>query len=300
MIKFKIINCDNYIYISDTRYEGSYSSYTLDVYLFDGLKVENTNKKGWYKLNKIPTKVEQKQSNQNINIRYELKNGYPVSELTPKIITKEMYNSENFEAIIGMYEYKYDILEGGYEEIEFEINTIYSRKDFEFIPNKFNASVDLLTQIEYPEEAYQDRPCSLNSKQMFDIIKNYVKENINTTYAKITSDYNFHFEVKKTIQLSNPYSKTVDANNSWMNKRKKPKWVEHMISEKTVSVLNIKNESNATSYGDNCVVAPTLTGKNFIDLQNKVELYLNELMKLINKKYKECPHCQGWGITEEE
>ena len=46
------------------------------------------------------------------------------------------------------------------------------------------------------------------------IIRNYVKANIDTSVATITSDYEFHFEVKKIIPLADPYNILVDKNNS--------------------------------------------------------------------------------------
>lgn len=296
MLELKVIDGKNYIYIAN---KDSWES-NLNEYLFDNKKPEKTNKRNWYRLSKIPTTVSQKQQDKRINERYELKKGYKPTELMPQIITKEMYKTDEFEEVIGLYTYKYDTVPGGYENVDFNIDTIYSREDFEFVPNEYGASTDLLTQIEYPEEAYQDRPCRLDSEQMLKMIRNYVKANIDTTVAQITSDYDFHFEVVKRIQLADPYNILVDQNNSWLNKRRKPKWINKMISEKKATIINFKDKNSSSDYGKDCVVAPTITGENYKDLQNKVEKYLEELMKQINKKYCECPNCKGWGIVEEE
>ncbi len=136
---------------------------------------------------------------------------------------------------------------------------------------------------------------------MLQIIRSYVKANIDTNVADITSDYDFHFEVKKKIALANPYNILIDTNNTLFSKRKrKPQWVNKMISQKTETIINFKNSLTSTDYGKDCVVAPLIVGENYIDLQNKVEKYLSELIKQINKKYCECPTCKGWGIVEEE
>jgi len=169
--KFNVIDCENYIYISKTdRY-----CWGMSDLLFDGKAAESTNKDKWCRLSKIPTEILKKKPDERINKRYELKAGYQPTELMPSVITMEMYNSDEYEDVIGLYTLKYDTKEGGYEPIEFEISTIYKRRDFEFVPNKYNAEVDLITQIECPEEAYQDMPCKLTSGQMFTIIRNYVK-----------------------------------------------------------------------------------------------------------------------------
>ncbi|NSK75318.1 hypothetical protein [Blautia massiliensis (ex Durand et al. 2017)] len=297
LLKLKVINCKNYIYIADEDY---YGVTDLTRYLFDGEVPEKTNKDRWFKLNSIPKVVAAKQEDKRINVRYELKAGYTATELMPQIITQEMEQSEEYDEVIGLYNYKYDTIPGEYEPIEFEIKEIYSRENFEFVPNKYNAKTDLLTQIEYPEEAYQDKPCKLDCDEMLKIIRNYVKANIDTNVADITSDYDFHFEVKKKIALADPYNILIDTNNNLFSKRKrKPKWVNRMISHKTETIIDFKN-STSTDFGKDCVKAPSIIGENYQDLQNKVEKFLTELMSQINKKYCECPTCKGWGIVEGE
>ena len=216
----------------------------------------------------------------------------------PKVILKEQ--TDEYEEVIGLYTYKYDSVPGGYEVIEFNIERIYEREDFVFVPNKYNAETDLITQIEYPEEVYQDKPCRIGSEHMLKIIREYVKRNIDTSVASIKSDYDFHFEVVKKIPLADPYTIQVDTNNSIMNKRRKPKWVDRLISTKEATIINFKDKPSSSNYGKDCVIAPSITGENYTDLQNKVDKYLSELMQQINKKYCECPTCKGWGIVEEE
>jgi len=215
----------------------------------------------------------------------------------PSIITYEQYTTDDYSEIIGLYDLIYDEVDGGYEDIEFKITTIYKKEDFEFVPKKYNTEVSLITQLEYPEELWQEKPCKVTSQEMYAIIRNYVKANIDGKVAQVASDYDFHFEVCKQIGLANPYSKMVDTNNSWMNKRRKPKWVSKMISDKKEVILNLKRKPSDSDYGGSSL-APEITGKNQLDLQANVERYLNELMTTINKKYCECPHCQGWGIVE--
>ena len=102
--KFKVIDCENYIYIAR---EDRYCS-GMGNYLFDGQTAETTNKDKWYKLSKIPTEVLEKKPDERVNKRYELKAGYQPTELMPSVITMEMYESEEYEDVIGLYTLKYD------------------------------------------------------------------------------------------------------------------------------------------------------------------------------------------------
>lgn len=70
LLKLKVINCKNYIYIADEDY---YGVTDLTRYLFDGEVPEKTNKDRWFKLNSIPKVVAAKQEDKRINVRYELK-----------------------------------------------------------------------------------------------------------------------------------------------------------------------------------------------------------------------------------
>lgn len=295
ILKFEIINCVNYIYIK--KENENYSSY-INSLLFDGVKAQNTNKSNWFKLDKIPSKIEKIKPKVKKNIRWELKEGYSESELMPKIISKSEYDLEEYEAIIGCYNYMYDEIDDGYEEIEFILNTIYTREDFNFIKNEYNAKVSTLTEIEQPSDLYQEFPCKLNRSQMMDIIRTHVKNNIDRNFAEITSDYGFHFEVKKKISLYEPYSKMVDSNASWRNSRRKPKWVEKIISTKSETIINLTDGSSSNDYKADYV--PELVGENCEDLKIKLNKYLDDLMKIINTPYCECPHCQGWGLIKKE
>ena len=291
MVEFNIIDCKNYIYI--THANGYW--HNIDYYLFDGKVAEPTNNEDWFRLDKIPTSVSKKVDDKYTNQRYELKAGYTPNSMMPQSIP--LNQEEEYKEVLGLYTYKYDLVSGGYEEIEFSIKKIYEREDFTFIPNKYDADTDLITQIEYPEVAYQDKPCRIDSFHMLRIIRQYVKEHIDTSVASIASDYDFHFKVVKKIALSNPYSIKVDTNNSIMNKRRKPRWVDKMISTKEVTIIEFQDKP---SRDYDSMVAPSIVGKNYKDLQDKIENYLSDLMTQINKKYCECPTCKGWGIVEEE
>ena len=294
--KFNVIQCKDYIYITGENTRSGYSSSNIEYLLFDGEKAEKTYKSNWFKLKQIPTLVQKKLPSIQTNVRFELKSGYIPNDLMPKVINlSTLYDSE-YEEVSGLYERKYDTEEAGYEDIPFETEVIYKKDDFEWIKAKYNSIPSLLSQIEFHPDILQEFPQVVSSEDMYSIIRNYVKANINNLVAKITSDYDFHFEVKRKILIAEPYTRNVDLNSG--NKRKKPNWVTHNINTKEVTILNIKRKSNDTSYGENCMLAPTIRGDSYVDLENKILEYLESLMREVNKQFEECPHCKGWGVIE--
>ena len=51
-----------------------------------------------------------------------------------------------------------------------------------------------------PEFCIHERPCKLTSKkQMYSIVRNWIKTNINPKCAEITNDYDFCFTVKRKL-----------------------------------------------------------------------------------------------------
>lgn len=283
-----VIDCINYVYIKKQERYGAY----LTQYKFDGVEPVETNKDYWYRLDKIPKKITRLRPKERINQRYELKQGFVATELMPQTLEYH-YDADMYEDIINLYNLRYDEVDGGIEDVKFSINEIYKRENYEFISNTYDASVDLLTQIEFPIEAHQDKPCKLDSQQVFNLIVKHVKANIDTRVAQITSDYKFHFEVERIIDLDKSFEQRYDSSGY---KARKPKWTTRLISTKKVSILNIKNELRAQDYGSNCVVPNPIIGENYEDLNNKVTNFLDKLIQEINVKYCECPNCKGWGV----
>jgi hypothetical protein len=296
--EFKVIQCKDHIYISEKGASKGYYGSNIPSLLFDGVAPEKTYKDNWFKLSKIPEKVEKKLPDERINIRYELKEGYTPSDLMPQIINlTSLYDSE-YEEVSGLYQQKYDVKDGGFEEIEFSIEVIYKKDDFEWIKVQYASNPDLISGIEFHPDLLQEAPCKISSEEMYGVIRNYVKTNINPLVAKVTSDYDFHFEVKKSVAIAEPYSYSLDLNSG--KKRSRPNWVQKWVSTKEVTILNLKRRSSDSNYGNDCVIAPTFFGKNQLDLEDRVNTYLKDLIDTINKEYIECPHCKGWGVIEKE
>ena len=143
-LKFDVIELPNVSYIKTSR--ESYSSLKADNYIINGEKPESTHKADWFSIKgKIET-VQKLGSPTRINHRYELKSGYPVSDLTPQTITGS-YLPDEYENVAGLYTLQYDTVPAELEDYEFEINVVAQRnKDFSFPKSPLLKAKRKLTQ----------------------------------------------------------------------------------------------------------------------------------------------------------
>lgn len=293
MIKIKLIDCDGHMYVKLDGTNGP----SIYSYLFDGVRAESTYLSDWGKIPYIPTDIQLKRPPSHTNGRYILNDDYPVTKNTPKTILQE--DAINYSQVIGLYNpIIYDLVEGDLEQVDFEITVIHKLKDFEIIPKKYNSTVSLITQLEQEEFIHQAFPCKISSSQMFEVIRKYVRKNIDNTVAHISSDYEFHFQVVHKITLADPYTVRIDANQGKRNRS--PRWVTNLITTKEANILNIKRNLSDSDYGNNCKVAPSFSCNNYKELCDTIDRYLEELMKTINVNYVECSCCKGWGVIPEE
>ncbi|WGT37754.1 hypothetical protein MHB40_14505 [Lysinibacillus sp. FSL K6-0057] len=288
-LKLIMIKSNSNSYISDNINNEGYFYTKISDLLFDGNKLENTYDKNWFKINSIPTKIEKVKPKTKINQRYELKEGYPESELTPKVVNCSDFD-DNFDEVRGLYTYKYDEVEEGLEIVEFEINVIEEVDgEFEMKQPQFTLKYNLLDQIQTHPKLLPLKPCKLTHEQSYKIIRDFVKNNINSKYAAITSDYDFCFTVKKKIELYEPRQYQVDINS--MYKRRKPKYETRYQRSREVTVFEVA----PSSYQSYTVVTP-FEGASYEDLLVNIDTYLNELITKINEPLTECECCKGTGV----
>lgn len=288
-LKLVMIKTKTNSYISDNIKNEGYHHTELSKLVIDGEQLESTYNKDWFKVKDVPTKIEKMKPAQKINQRYELKEGYPESELTPKIVqTSDFY--DKYEDVSGLYTYKYDEVEGGLEEIEFEVNVIEELDvEFEMKRVDYKPEYNFLDKLETHPILLPSKPCKLTHKQSYDIIRNHIKHNIDSKYARVTSDYDFCLTVKKVIELYEPQSYQVNLNAG--HSRRKPKYETRFKINKELTIFEVAPKV----YNEYTVVTP-FTGDNYDDLLNNIEKYLNELMSKINEPLKECECCKGNGV----
>lgn len=282
------------VFVSDNVSNSGYFSSKLSSYLFDGELLTKTYKSDWFTLRQIPSKIEREVPPQKVNIRYELREGFPESELTPKIIEKSYIDEDSpYYEVQGLYERKWDETDAGLEELEFELNIIEERDRFEFTQEKYPVKYNFLNILNIHPILLSTTPCTLSRKDSYDIIRRYVKEKIDPRYAYISSDYDFHFEVKKKVKLHEPFKYEVDVNSGT---RRRPKIETRYRHNREVSVIEFAEDP---SRYKGSTYSPTFNGDNAEDLKNKVEAYLEELLEEINRPYVDCKHCKGAGVVLE-
>ncbi len=285
MLKLIAIKTKDKIYISDNIENSSYFNSVISNRLFDDTNAKITYKPYWYEIEKLPTIVKQKSPDTYTNYRYELKAGFPSNDMIPLIIHESTLEGTMYEEMSGMYDRKCDKVEGIYEAIEFDIEVISELENFYIEKPKYPYSVSIIDSISIHPVLHPERPSSISGVELYRIIRSYIKNNINPLYAEISSDYDFCLTVHKKIKFTEPEKYSVN-----IGKRKTKLETRYRLDRK-VTIF----ESAPKAY-QSYTVQQGISGKNYQDLENKIEKYLSDLIQEINKPLIDCPSCKGLGV----
>ena len=158
-----------------------------------------------------------------------------------------------------------------------------------------NVQHQMLDKMIFPEVLLHERPCKLTSKQMYDITRQYIIEHIDNSVAKITSNYDFCFEVRKLIPLIEP--ETITYNNIFARtKRERNKILTTIKKYEEKSIFSMTDDK--AQYKGYPVI-PELCANSETELKEKVDMWLEGLMELINKPLCQCPQCKGTGYLDD-
>jgi hypothetical protein len=312
--KIMLVKTNKRCFISDcfasSGYDYQYHRGKTSGMYFDGEAPATTFLPNWFYISKYPKKVEIKKPGAISNQRYVINDEKYISEAFPAVIPKE--DRENYsEAAMELYKYQYDQEPEYFEEVTIEIQNVMEVENFELPPqisfegiHKWNYSdtpyaiknVDIkhqmLDKMIFPEVLLHSRPCSFSSKQVYDITRQHVIQHIDNAVAKITSNYDFCFTVKKIIPVTVP-EKITYHNMFARTKRERQKlhtsvkqFNEHEIFEMT------SKEEHYQGY----TPIPAMTANSEVELTEKMKLWLDSLVEEINIPLCECPHCQGKGF----
>lgn len=125
---------------------------------------------------------------------------------------------------------------------------------------------DELTALLVPGFLLPNTKCELSGDNLYKIIRHRIRCDINGSYARMSSDYDFCLEVKRVV-------KGLKASNA--------------LLEMTPPGNKYKGYT----------VLKGISAPNFETLVKYLDSYLTDLMEHINKPGELCPHCKGVGVT---
>lgn len=268
-------------------------------------------------------KIERKVSARTVCVGFTLKDKSLASAKIPSYLSlsRSGYNSSAdypwddspYKDYSSLYEFVYEKTPETYEEVEFEVEnkgnieikyrdkpadmklTVYktgwTHEGTKEIDLSKVARWSELEMMLTPEFALHERPCSLTSKQTYDIVRYYVKENIDPKVAEVTSDHDFCFTVSKKISIK-PYIHKREIKKANGKSYAKPKFVNREIVRKLVEIFKM---GHGEKPWQNYTAIEGFKGESLEDLVENVKLFLDELMFHINDPVKECEHCGGTG-----
>lgn len=305
-------------FISDctatTGYDYNYYSNKVNTLLFDGKLPTGTYCPNWFYIEQYPTTIQREVRGAYVNQRYELIDITLESDKMPSVIAYEDVDQYNGAMIDSLYKYAYDQEPNYMEDVACDIQVVCEIDDYSF-PPKFeysaitkcnlsdrkytitNANVQhqLLDKMIFPAVLLHERPCKFTSKQMYDITRQYILEHIDNSVAKVTSNYNFCFEVKKLVPLIEP--KTITYQNIFASTKRERNKIHTSIKKyEEKSIFEMTNEQE--KYKGYSVI-PEMRANSEAELKEKVDTWLEGLMEIINKPLCQCPHCQGSGYIDD-
>lgn len=149
---------------------------------------------------------------------------------------------------------------------------------------------DDIVKLLTPEFALTQAPCKLSSKQMYSIVRQHLKENLDMKENSITSDYDFCFTVKKRVHTK-PFIATESYYSGKKLKSKSITKTDKLVEVFEMSWSGYKGTGGYEGY--TCI--PGLHGNNLQDLSDKLDEYLDGLTTTLNKRVQECECCNGTG-----
>lgn len=319
-MKFRAINTGAKVYITDctenSGYYFQYHSSKIPNLFFDGEKAIPAFKPNWYVLNGLPRKVQIKVTGRAINQRYEINDKDMISKSLPAVIE---YGDGNYVDDDGcfiydrLYTYKSDKEPDHMEDVEIEWDFILNVDDFEeppkieykgihrisyndetYIINNSSVKHQLLDQIIYPEILLHSHPCKFDSKTVYDITRQYVIEHIDNNVARITSNYDFCFEVRKLIKKHVP--EKIYYHNLFAKTKKQREKLNTSVKEYNEYFLfgMTYSPENYKGYAP----IPEMVANNEAELKEKMDNWLHYLIGEINRPLVECPYCNGIGFVD--
>lgn len=226
----------------------------------------------------------------------------------------ERYWKDEFKHLQSLYSLKSDKQPDILVDVEFEYQTITELNIDEIkepiklsypvqrtkwasdgLTDITNKSVhhQLIDRIIFPEILLHDTPCELSSSQVYEIVRQHIKQYMNYDVAEITSDYNFCFTVKKKITLADPYTHQTEIKKNNGCSYKNPRYNKRYVSIRSVEVFEMTHSpENYKGY----TPIQSIQANNEEELKEKVDELCKNIVNMINEPLIDCSHCKGQGV----
>jgi hypothetical protein len=300
------------------KIEGLYSQIGYKVNAVDISELALIN--GYRKINADISTVSKIVSTPAKVISYKLKDTSVQCEALPAETTNFAWDEEDIELLIngrgglaGLYEPVLSERETYDEPVNFELCTLgeyiinnpenIAQRKIKYLTGGNHGSgkvqeVDLssvvvyddITKILTPEFCLNQAPCKLTSKQMYDIIRQHIKENLDYKENSITSDYDFCFTVKKRVHTK-PFVSTESYYSGNKLKSKKVTKQEKLVEVFEMTYSGYRGSGGYEGYS--CI--KELHGDNLEDLYDKLTAMLDGIITSLNLRVQECECCGGTG-----
>lgn len=280
---------------------------------------------GWSLVRSEPKTVQKSVRQPNINHRFELKDDVDFVDTSsiPKSMPKYDVMVENkdgycewkdeFKHLQSLYVETSDPQPDKLEDVEFTYSTIMTvdeikpSVDFGYEVPKTQWAHEgtatlgpeairhqIIDQIVFPNIMLPTKPCALTSKDSYGIIREHVNKNIDSRYARVTSDYDFCFEVSKVVPITEPYLQRREITKASGRSYAKPRYREWTV--KSREIRRVFEMTNAEDKYRGYTVIGGFQGKSHEDLKANIDKFLSDLMARINEPLIDCPHCDGLGV----
>ena len=293
-LQIHMVITDAGLFITDTEeYNYSYNRSKIEHLYFDGVHPRKSHAKNWFIIDKHPEVIQEKQADQTKGEKWVLRDPDMESKALPLEHLYEDFEDLDYEdSVADLYRLEYEVIPGGLVDVPFKINVITEVENFRLPPkinyasaksrDRIKINVDntdiehqLLDKLIIPEILMHEYPCKLSSVEMYGIVKQYIKDNIDNRYAKITSDYDFCFSVKKIVPVVGPkkINHSELAKGKFVTGNEIKEYREFVIFEMT-------NESE--KYKGYTPIKG-ISASNEFELKEKLDDYLKNLIECINE-----------------
>lgn len=321
VIKIIGVESPSKVYIRDED-DKLYTGSSLSNLFFDGESPKKSFSNKWLVIDSIPKKVARKVLMPNINYRYVLVEDAPGKDILPEVMPRDEVTEldedgaciwkKEFRHLESLYNLIWDEQAPVFEDVDFEYRTIYTvpeLNEVEFSYKKYisgarnnnypvtSSNIIRHNQIDeaiFPEIMRPLLPCHVSSKDLYDIVRFHIKNNIDLSVASITSDYDFCFTVKKKIEKTKPEIIKTEIKKSNGKSYKNRKYRENYITHRLVDIFEMTySPYNYSGY----TPIPPIYADTHLELEDKVNKYLEDILNLINTPLIDCQHCNGMGVV---